>query len=466
MYWRGAVTSFVRGMSRHRHRACEKVTLGVDVRTFYTVTPLLMGQCAQKVKFSLDALPPNLQQEFCCEENARNLRHMLTRPLGTAASSAERVINVLPSWVHVVAWQCNACGCHWSARPVDRTDPQVSSFYACPQCVSGASLERTSSSHLPRPCVRRLAEVHPLLAAQWDECRNAVIHNRVFFESVADVPLPCSTVVWWACPHCQRSWKESVDSRVHRYEQQKNNKDGDDERGTLPLCPLCERCGVCSSVPSASTLSPSSSALPQQCEEGKSAVGTKRFLKDDAVLLAEALLQSHDDPAALALHSNKPLRWRCRWCTHEFTASMADRFLRYYRCPQCTGAVATPLNLLCIQRPDVLREVARNVSRSKLLKMTIHDNTVVTFVCRTCMSPYCMSVRLRCMLQRGATACPKCLWNRSQFAKEVAVANVQRGASTATPRLSMKNLRLKRRCRDTFDTVLNELRQRDPDLMN
>ncbi|RNC44714.1 hypothetical protein TcCL_NonESM05567, partial [Trypanosoma cruzi] len=245
----------------------------------------------------------------------------------------------------------------------------------------------------------------------------------------------------------------------------KENEDLRHGRATLPLCPLCEGCGVCSSSHSDASTSSSSLSLPQQSGE-KCSIGVKRFLQDDAVLLAEALLQSHEDPAAISLQSNRLLQWRCRWCAHEFTASIADRFLRYHRCPQCSGAVATPLNLLAIQRPDVLREVARTVSSAKLLKMTIHDDTVVTFVCRICMSPYRLSVRLRCLLKRGVTACPKCLWNRSQFAKEVALANEQRGASKTIPRMSMKKLRLKRRGRDTFDTVRNQLYQRDTDLMN
>ncbi|EKG06961.1 hypothetical protein TCSYLVIO_001915 [Trypanosoma cruzi] len=459
-------------MTRCCHHFCEMVTMGVAVRTFCTATLSLMGRCIPKVKFSLEALPPNLQQEFSCEENARNLRHMIQLSSGAAAPSTEAVIKVLPSWVHVVSWQCGACGCQWSARPVDRMDPQVSSFYACPKCVFGVKPEENARPRLLPPRVRRLAEVHPLLAAQWDDRRNAVIHNRVFFESVTDVPLPCSTVVWWVCPHCQKSWRESVDSRVHRYEQQqqqhhKENEDLRHGKATLPLCPLCEGCGVCSSPHSDSSNSSSSLSLslPQQSGE-KSSIGVKRFLQDDAVLLAEALLQPHEDPAALSLQSNRLLQWRCRWCTHEFTASIADRFLRYHRCPQCSGAVATPLNLLTIQRPDVLREVARTVSSAKLSKMTIHDDTVVTFVCRICMSPYRLSVRLRCLLKRGVTACPKCLWNRSQFAKEVSLANEQRGASKAIPRMSMKKLRLKRRGRDTFDTVRNQLYQRDTDLMN
>ncbi|RNF16877.1 uncharacterized protein Tco025E_05002 [Trypanosoma conorhini] len=471
MQWRGGtVASCVRGVLHHRQRACAMLAVGAAPRAFCTATPLLMGHCVPTVKFSLGALPPKLQREFCCEENAQNLRHVTQRPPDTAADPTEKVVHVLPSWVHVVAWQCEACGCQWSARPVDRTDPQVSSFYACPKCVSGATAEPTATSDSRRSRLRRLAEVHPLLAAQWDEGRNAVLHNRVFIESVVDVPLPCSTVVWWACPHCRRSWRESVDSRVHRYEQQQQQErkknDGDGGSATLPLCPSCERSGVYSSPrPEATLPSSAFAAVSSRCGEN-GVVGVKRFLKDDAVLLAEALLRPHEDPAALSLHSNKPLLWRCRWCTHEFTASIADRFLRYYRCPQCTGAVATPLNLLTIQRPDVVREVAQSVSRTKLLHMTIHDNTIVTFVCRTCMSPYRMSVRLRCVLQPGVTACPKCLWNRSQFAKEVAVANAERGALSAAPRLSMKKFRLKRRRRGTFDTVRNELRQRDPDLMN
>ncbi|KEG13956.1 hypothetical protein DQ04_00691020 [Trypanosoma grayi] len=440
-----------------------------------TVTPMQLQRRTLVVEFSLDALPPSLQREFCHKENARNLKYLARGSTNASACSAA-VVKVLPTWVHVVSWRCTACGCQWAARPVDRTDPQVSSFYACPRCVSGtppetsatAAASTSSSSSLPLPSpppthTRRLAEVYPLLAAQWDECRNTVIHNRVLFESVADVPLPCSTVVWWSCPHCRRPWRESVDSRVHRHVlRQPQHMQG--SSAAVPLCPSCERRGVNGSH--------HADAMKQkhqhpQCSSNSSCdVTDKRFLKDDSLLLAEAQLQPHEDPAALSLHSDKLLQWRCRWCTHEFTASIADRHHRYQRCPQCSGAVATPLNLLTIQRPDIVREVARTVPHSKLRKMTIHDDKVVTFVCRTCMSPYRMSVRLRCLLQPGATACPKCLLSRSELAKEMKAAAEAGGRRGAAVRLPLKRLRLKRRNRDTLDVALNELRRHDSDLMN
>ncbi|ORC83900.1 uncharacterized protein TM35_000541240 [Trypanosoma theileri] len=452
-------------------------TNNVSTRSFHMKTPLLLEQSSSHLKFSLEALPPPLQREFCCEENARDLKHLAAPLEKNETTCSDVLIKVLPSWAHVVLWRCSTCSCQWAARPVDRVDPQVSAFYACPNCSSASTTTTTttnnnnnnntistssSSSSSSLPHLRRFADVYPLLAAQWDGCRNAMLHNRVMFESVRDVPLPCSVDSWWLCPHCHSSWKESVDSRVHRYVQQTEKETK--RAAILPLCPSCEKLGVHDS--STSHIETRITNTKRNSQKKLNSVEMKRFLKDDALLLAEAQLQPNEDPATLPLESNKLLHWRCRSCTHEFTASIADRYLRYYRCPQCSGAVGTPLNLLSIQRPDVCREVARTVSNSKVRRLTIHDDTVITFVCRTCMSPFRMSVRLRCLLPPGRSACPKCLWSRSERAKEMAAANMQRIASGASPMRQLKQHRLKRRNRDTIEVTLNELLRRDTNLMN
>nr|CCC91658.1 conserved hypothetical protein [Trypanosoma congolense IL3000] len=434
--------------------------------------------------FQLEALPVSLQREFDYEENARNLTHMIGRSLHTlhnlndsaAAGDYDHgegsIIKVLPSWVHLVSWCCVACGCKWAARPANRVDPQVAAFYGCPRCNpsrSGALSLQSAQPSLDTPScsqMQRFAEVYPLLAGQWDACRNSVVHNKVLFESVADVPLPCSSVVWWICPHCEKSWEESVDSRIQRFDQNKgkeNSEHGSSEVNAS-LCPSCEGRGalLCASGPSGSAATANVKAVSKRRGKGRATKCSelKRFLKDDSILLSEAQLHAYDDPATITLRSNKLLCWKCRWCAYEFVASVADRFLRYKRCPQCTGAKRTPLNLLSIQRPDVLREIASTVPKSKLLKATVHDDTVMPFVCRTCLSTYRMPIRLRCLLPEGLAACPKCVWNKSKFALEVAALSAEGGGCSARPQ------RKKRRSKDSRILALNELRQRDNGLLN
>ncbi|CBH12774.1 hypothetical protein, conserved [Trypanosoma brucei gambiense DAL972] len=484
----GACT--IRG--RHLPVSSLEVTVGftrlTSARALFSATHLLWRRQhgPTNVLFQLDALPPNLQREFHKDENAVNLTYLVDLPSSKIASSHEDssdgttksdtkspVIKVLPTWAHIVTWCCATCGCQWSARPVDRTDPQVAAFYSCPRCAARTAKKYCSDTPLAVspstpsfPPGRRFAEAFPLLAAQWDACRNSVIHNKVLFESVADVPLPCATIAWWSCPHCGEPWRESVNSRVQRLvqQQQKHSSNGNvrSNNTCIPLCPSCEDRGLSLTVPKDGNegSKEKSSSERRSKKKGNQNSELKRFLKDSPLLLAEAQLQPHEDPGTIALRSNKLVCWKCRRCTYEFVASVADRFLRYKRCPQCTGEKRTPLNLLSIQRPDVLREIARTVVRGKLLKMTVHDDTVVPFVCRSCLSIYRMPIRLRCLLPEGTTACSKCMWSRSKFTREVvSVGKGQKGAPFRSPPK-------KKRGRDSYAVVDNELHLRDTDLMN
>ncbi|KAG8345846.1 putative Zinc ribbon domain [Trypanosoma vivax] len=432
----------------------------------------------RRIRFCLEALPPNLQGEFDSEENARTMAHLCHR------ASDETVINVLPSWAHVVLWRCSVCSAQWASRPADRTDPQVAALHSCPECLSQkhSAEQGEGTREKTRYVKRKLADVYPILASQWDACRNAVAHNRVLFESVAHVPLPCAAMVWWRCPHCRIPWKETVDSRVHRFVSQQGNFDHQLTGGhgssvhTIPLCPTCENRGAHHSELSESeNISSTQSTTQEEHPEDKKVLSlenknnsatVKRFLKDDLLLLAEAQLRPSDDPAMIPLRSDKLMTWKCRRCDYEFVASMASRFVRNEQCPQCSGKKRTPLNLLTIQRPDVLREVARTVRRSKLMSVTIHDDTVLPFVCRTCMSVYRCPVRLRCLLHGQATACPKCQWHRAKLARELAISSSTANASGKPLRLSAIKKHRRYRNRVKESVLLNELRMRDVSLMN
>lgn len=410
---------------------------------------------SSRATFDVKKLPPQLQREFCASENERALQHLVRRQPTTD------VVVITSSTVHPVVWQCTACDTQWSARPSDRTNPQRSDQYRCPSCHPAHTPPSPKLSASPSPtappsrAANLLCEAHPALAAQWDAARNDLPQNHVL-QSVTDVHTSSSTKVWWRCSLCCTPWLESVSSRVTRYELAL--QDPGAGVGAL-LCPACERRGA------------SLSAYREAAQKGVSLNVTRekprRCLSDDRLLLAEALLRPSQNPAEISLTSEAMLQWRCRSCQFEYGATVANRFLRHERCPQCSGKEKSMMNLLVIQRPDVVAEVSKHVSRTKLRHMTVHDDAELSFVCRTCFSPYRMTARARCAVPRGVPACSKCFLTSTQVLAEAQQQMQRRGAqhlsSRARQRVKQKALQLNRSSRnaDHLAAAANELRNRD-----
>ncbi|GET85977.1 hypothetical protein, conserved [Leishmania tarentolae] len=434
--------------------------------------------------FQLERLPPQLQREFDVHANQRALRHLRRpKPPGADAHGAAAApfnLPVTPSSVHPVIWRCTKCQSQWSARPSDRANPQLADAHQCPRCYgghhapsgspdtpaapdAGAQPAASSQPSTTPTGVGLLCDAYPLLAAQWDPLRNGLLQNQVLL-SVTEVHTSSASKVWWRCPLCSSPWLESISSRVARYSlslqrhsaHSKSNLSHTDATsgsdcsrsagGLVPLCPSCERRGAGSS----STLS---SAAP------------RHWLADDALLLGEALLRSHQDPKRISLTSETTLQWRCRNCQFEYGATVANRFLRHERCPQCSGRFKSVHNLLVIQRPDVVREVSKHISRTRLRYITIHDDVELPFVCRTCYAPYRMTARARCAVPRGVPACSKCFLTSSQVLTE---AQHQQGgnkllSARARRRVRQKALQLSRshRNREHLAATANELSHRD-----
>ncbi|KAG5486768.1 hypothetical protein LSCM1_08024 [Leishmania martiniquensis] len=455
---------------------------GAAVSPTSTVLPSVL------FRFHLERLPPQLQREFDVDASQRALRHLRRPTLAGAdangSSAAPVDLYVTPSCVHFVVWRCTQCRSQWSARPSDRTNPQLADAHQCPRCYNGVpsplgsstpptapdvGTQQGPSSH-PRPAsasVGRLCEVYPLLAAQWDPLCNGVLRNEVL-QGVTEVHTSSASKVWWRCPLCCSPWLESVSSRVARYAlaMQRNwahqqprpshtditTTTGDSSRGSaheqVPLCPSCERRGASAS-------------------NTVTSAGPRRWLADDAVLLGEALLRQHQDPRNISLTSETTLQWRCRSCQFEYAATVANRFLRHERCPQCSGRIASMFSLLVVQRPDVVHEVSKHISRTRLRHITVHDDVELPFVCRTCYAPYRMTARTRCSVPRGVPACSKCFLTSSQVLAEAQRQHQDGGAKAfsarARRRVRQRALQLNRsnRHHERLAVTANELSHRD-----
>lgn len=330
--------------------------------SFLTVTARRHSSCSSP--FNLAELPDRLQAEFDVVANQRLLMHMMKSP--------NTKLKVPGSWRHPVSWKCSRCETQWVARPAHRTDYERHQAYDCPKCRSlSTSNDAGGIAGSSQPS---LLVAFPQIAAQWDVVRNSHYTNEVK-NALSDVSVHCVAEAWWKCSRCSRAWKESTRSRVMRFQAHS------DQSTSAAVCPDCD----CASNP-------------------PSAV----FLSDHHVLLTQALLRPHHNPSEVLLSSDILLPWRCPYCQHEYRTSVANRHLRGEGCPQCTGAYASPLNLLCIQRPDVLKELTASVSAAKLNGITIHDSAELPFVCRRCHSVYRMAVRSRCLLPKGTSGCSKC----------------------------------------------------------
>ncbi|CAJ1017149.1 putative Zinc-ribbon domain containing protein [Leishmania utingensis] len=437
-------------------------------------------------RFRLEQLPPQLRREFDVDANQRALRHLRHRTRAdtdtNGSSAAPLDLSVTPSTVYPVVWRCTQCQSQWSARPSDRANPQLADVHRCPQCYGGEHLpsdapDAPAPPHAgaqPGPSSQRptaptgvglLCDAYPLLAAQWDPLRNQLPQSQVL-QCVTEVHTSSASKVWWRCPLCCSPWLESVSSRVAQYalalqRHSAHSKPGppgtatspgDDPHGAtrelVPLCPSCERRG-------AGALNAITSASP------------RRFLADDTLLLGEVLLRPHQDPRQISLSSEMTLQWRCHSCQFEYAATVANRFLRHERCPQCSGRSKSLLNLLVVQRPDVVREVSKHISRTRLRYVTVHDDIELSFVCRTCYAPYRMTARARCTVPRGVPACSKCFLTSSQVLTEAQQQHQHGGvkalSARARRRMRQRALQLSRsnRHKERLAATANELSHRD-----
>ena len=327
------------------------------------------------------SLSPDVMQEFDVPRN-KQLEGMQLTPGSRAVAN----------------WRCARCSTSWSARVSDRHNPSTAPTAGCPRCA------------VKRP---KLAESHPVIAADFDDVRNQ--KEAAVFRRVEVVPRDSDAMLWWLCPHCRTTWCESPQRRVARWERTRRSE-----------CLCCAQ-----------------SRRMQLMNDGAAVVGDLELLVAE---LADRPSPSMDRAAVARMSIKSPMDvlWRCSTCRHEYKASIRGRACQGVRCPRCTGKVTAPENLLQVQRPDVFTELAivQPLPRRKILALTTLDTAVLPFVCTVCLEPYRMSIRNRCLVPPESIACPKCL--RSATALKDSPATVSKSSRTQRRTASTIQLASKR----------------------
>ncbi|CCW71168.1 unnamed protein product [Phytomonas sp. Hart1] len=485
-----------------------------------------------RVNFIVDALAPALRDEFDFKANQKTLNHLIrrtqcvaldnpteggitsletepTNPVvegipGKCGTSPVVEIQVRSEWVHPISWKCPRCRAEWVARIVDRVNPQTRELTSCPRCQATHTAQAASSvaqfirkyqnSKTNSPddeCVNAnprmgerhpniktpagsnsspaslLIEQYPMIASQWDFERNSLYQNCVL-QPLQHVRTSSSMVVWFICSLCARSWRESISSRVARYENSLQTTHSKDPSEVIPLCPSCEQRGAGRRFQHRRPHGPSLTS------NNNNAVGAKTlpkcFLSQDMLLMAEVCLRRDQDPSAIPLSSEQVLSWSCRYCGYKYQSSLRNRIACHERCPQCSGKVCTPMNSLTIQRPDVMREAAKTISRTKLMKLTVFSEQEIPFVCRICFSPYRMTAKARCMIPKNGIACQKCLLTFSQTAQATAKDASHPHKLTVKERRKLRDkayrLCLSNRSNEKLKATQNEIEKKDHILIN
>lgn len=157
--------------SKHLVRIAE--ALDIETKEL-TSLPLTVVPLKKQTRSSLCEYSKELSKEFCLE-----LNYPLT-PDKIGHGSAKKV------W-----WSCSKCAHKWKVSPNTRT----SNGSGCPRC-----------SKVPRGPRVNIAAGAPELSLQYDLEKNSLPISRVYLTSRREV--------WWKCPACHNSWKDSPHRRL------------------------------------------------------------------------------------------------------------------------------------------------------------------------------------------------------------------------------------------------------------
>lgn len=397
--------------------------------------------------FDLRDLPEHLKKEFDQLENEKCLKSLLRRCTGQLKVSSQ--------WNQLVGWKCNKCGGKWSASPSNRTDIHKHTHSQCPYCPTKES-DTAVNCNPSSSCVKKESQsqvgtenellqiAFPSIAAQWDFLRNGNHLNKISVD-VSNIKITSSVCVWWKCPQCRKSWKAAVSSRVLLIQTHSSTLSS----GNPLLCPQC-------------------------MDNGRVSVHHRRsaVLSDHPQLLNEAILPVNENPNCISLYSDRILNWRCSYCLYEYQTTIANRYLRNERCPQCSGKAKSLLNLLVCQRPDVVKEISFKVPQTILKTLSLTDDRKLPFVCKKCHGVYYMSVKTRCLIPKGELACPKCFFRSSLVINSKGcLERVPQSKKEAKRRIQVHQIETRKmavynRCGDSISLAKHILQQNDRSLNN
>ena len=137
-------------------------------------------------KASFGALYPDLAKNWDVDGNGKLTPYMLS-----------------PGSLFTVHFLCERCGARWSTSPYLAIKGNRK---LCKKCSMSDGGIKTTARALANN--GSLADCYPRLAQEWDQEANGNLTPR-------DIPSKHSKEVFWKCPKCGYSWKQSPSSRIH-----------------------------------------------------------------------------------------------------------------------------------------------------------------------------------------------------------------------------------------------------------
>ncbi len=220
---------------------------------------------------------------------------------------------------------------------------------------------------------RTLSDVNPELASEWSE-KNASLKPQ-------DVSYGSNKKVWWK-GSCGHEWQATVKNRVN----------GSD-------CPYCSGNKILYGFNDLETV------YPEAASEWSE--------------LNYPLI-----PSAVAVKSNRKIWWKCRNCSHQWQARIADR-TDGHGCPVCAGEKLVPgVNDFATEHPDLAAEWSERNTDLKPDQIWSKSRANVWWICPECEGewqavvnsrvdglgcPYCEDKRVKKGLNDIATTHPELL---------------------------------------------------------
>lgn len=169
-------------------------------------------------------------------------------------------------------WKCKECGYSWKASVYDRHYG-----HGCRRCAGLVVWEG----------VNDFQTKHPELLSEWDYEKNeSVIPSQVAYRG--------NKKVWWSCQVCGFSWNARVA-----------------DRSAGSGCPACAGKAVMEGKTDLATINP---WLAEEWDHEKNGALTPKMVLGG---------------------SNKKIWWKCRTCSHSWTADVYSRNIAGHGCPKC-----------------------------------------------------------------------------------------------------------------------------------
>lgn len=266
-------------------------------------------------------------------------------------------------------WTCSKCHSDYDMIISKRTTGRN----GCPYC----------SGKRVKPGLNDLFTTHPQLAEEWNYEKNIKKPDEVTHGS--------DEKVWWKCKKCDYEWKAAISSRT----------------GGVG-CPYCAGDIVVCGVNDLATIN-------------REALEYWNYEKNERL------------PSEYLPSSNKHVWWKCKYCKHEWEASI-NEFNRGRRCPECAkknrvtkrnDSYLDKNGSLAENNPELMNEwdYEKNIDLTPdSIVPGSHKNA--WWICQKCGNSWKTKIYLRAILKHG---CPACNEIKGALSRRRRVKNVETG---------------------------------------